>query len=85
MPCTVFPPPENVEGVNVCQRDTNQRKGSSSVDLKKLPPMLSQCLGSTKRRHVKQEDKEKGMLEYAEEHSASGNFPESKIRSSVLC
>lgn len=47
----------------------------------KLPPVLSQFLGSSllsaKRRHTEQqEDREKGMLEYAEDHSASGNVTE---------
>ncbi len=46
----------------------------------KLPPMLSQCLGSSllsaKRRRTEQEDREKGMLEYAGGHSASGNVSE---------
>jgi len=42
--------------------------------------MLSQCLGSSflscKRRHTEQEDREKGMLDYADDHSASGNVGE---------
>lgn len=46
----------------------------------KLPPMLLQCLGSSllsaERRRTEQEDREKGMLEYAEDHSASGNVKE---------
>lgn len=54
----------------------------------KLPPMLSQCLGSSllsaKRRRTEQEDREKGMLERAEDHSASGNVTELESCSSVL-
>lgn len=50
--------------------------------------MLSQCLGSTlpgaRWRHTEQEDREKGTLEYAEDHSASGNDTELESRSSVL-
>lgn len=41
----------------------------------KLPLKLSQCLGSSllsaKRRCNEQEDRVKGMLEYANDHSAS--------------
>ncbi|KAM3624994.1 uncharacterized protein V6R79_005284 [Siganus canaliculatus] len=46
----------------------------------KLPPMLSQCLGSSllgaKRRCNEQKEREKGMLEYAEDHLVSGNVTE---------
>lgn len=46
----------------------------------KLPIVLSQCLGNSllgaKRRQTEQEDREKGMLEYAEENTASGNITE---------
>lgn len=45
----------------------------------KLSPELSQCLGSSflsAKRRSDQEDRVKGMLEYSNDHSASGNVTE---------
>lgn len=54
--------------------------------------MLSQCLDSSRPQRiggrVKEEDREKGMLGHAEDHSASGNVPELKVpelKAEVVC
>lgn len=50
--------------------------------------MLSQCLGSflpnAKRRRTEQEDREKGMLGHAEDHSASGKVIELESEGGAL-
>lgn len=75
VPYTVFPPPEG----EILGRGT-EISGRAPLLWTKLPPMLSQCLGSSllsaERRRTEQEDREKGMLENAEDHSASGNVTE---------
>lgn len=67
-------------------RGEEERDGGTGVSGRapllwtQLPLMLSQCLGRsflrTKRRYTEREDAEKGMLGYAEDHSASGNVTE---------
>lgn len=65
VPYTVFPPPEG----EILGRGT---------EISGRAPLL--CLGSSllsaERRRTEQEDREKGMLENAEDHSASGNVTE---------
>lgn len=50
--------------------------GSSVDETANRALCLGNSLLSAKRRQTEQEDGEKGMLEYAEENTASGNITE---------